>query len=75
MDPPILNKQLRGKGRKPPIDEELRELRGFAVEIKEPAKPGDAVRQINDIIDASDSSRVAGTGLPSISGHTGNNLH
>ena len=49
------------------MDQELRELRGFAVEIKQPAKPGDAVRQIADIIDASEgSSHRQGTGLPAI---------
>ena len=41
MESPNLKKQLR---KKEPVDEELRELRGFAVDIKQPMKPGDAVR-------------------------------
>ena len=44
METPILNKQLRAKGKRVPVDHELRELRGVAVEIKEPPKPGDPVR-------------------------------
>ena len=66
METPILNKQLRAKGRQAPVDQELRELRGHAVEIKEPQKPGDAVRQIVDLIDADDSSNMHTGGLPSI---------
>jgi len=43
----------------------LRELRGFAVEIRSPVKPGELVRNIADtIIDEEDSSNA----LPSISG-------
>ena len=72
METPNLKQQLRGKGKAAPVDQELRELRGFAVEIKQPAKPGDAVRQIADIIDASEgSSHRQNTGLPAISGHGG----
>ena len=67
METPILNKQLRGKPKKEPVDEELRELRGFAVEIKQPAKPGELVHNIADLIDGDDSSHV----LPSISGQGG----
>ena len=53
MESPNLKKQLR---KKEPVDDELRELRGFAVDIKQPVKPGDAVRQIADIIEDGDSS-------------------
>lgn len=56
METPILNKQLRAKGKRVVVDSELRELRGVAVEIKEPPKPGDPVRQIAEMIDNSDSS-------------------
>lgn len=55
METPILNKQLRKGARKEPVDQELRELRGFAVDIKQPLKPGDAVRQIADLADGSES--------------------
>lgn len=68
METPNLNKSLRKGNKKPPVDEELRELRGFAVEIKEPLKMGEAVRQIADIIDGSESSAHQTGGLPSISG-------
>ena len=57
-----LNKILR-KGRKEPVDQELRELRGHAVDIKQPLRPGDAVRQIADIDASSDSHH---SGLPTI---------
>ena len=68
MDPPILNKQLRKGTRREPVDSELRELRGFAVDIKQPMKPGDAVRQIADLADGSESHNSQ---LPNISGHAG----
>lgn len=61
---PNLKAKLRG-AKKAPIDESLRELRGFAVEIKEPTKPGDPVRAINDIMQETGSSHM---GLPSIQG-------
>ena len=68
MDQPSLKQQLRAKGKRVPIDAELRELRGTAVEIKEPPKPGDPVRQIVEIIDNSDSSAMNTGMLPSITG-------
>ena len=65
---PNLKQQLARKGRKEPVDQELRELRGFAVDIKQPLRPGDAVRQIADIGDGTESQH---SGLPTIQGHTG----
>ena len=68
METPNLKKQLRGKPKKEPLADELRELRGFAVEIKSPVKPRDIVKNIADIIDGDESSSHV---LPSLSGHGG----
>lgn len=43
-------------------------MRGFAVDIKQPLKPGDAVRQIADLADGNESRQSQ---LPTISGHPG----
>ena len=51
MDTPPLKSFKQKTQKQEPIDEQLRELRGFAVEIKQPAPPGEAVRRIQDVID------------------------
>lgn len=50
METPVL-KQTLSRKKKPPVDAELRELRGVAVKLEKPANNYDSVHKMSDAID------------------------
>ena len=64
--------------KKEPVDEQLKLLRGFAVEIKSPTQAGDTVRRIQDVREGGNMQDFGMTGqsgkmdmLPNIHGGRG----